>query len=316
MSTESALTYIDKSRSETIAALNHMKPAFFTEWDIIFTKPNFEQYFSDYDMSVGAIPELPTYNPTASYDPLEYDPHKDHVWDAAEMDQIEQEILDVFTNGGYGISQELQDSIFNQDRGRKLLALNDSLDKINASFSARGYRIPNNVLTGARNEAILKYQYDMENLNREITKLMEEHARTNWQFAVQQGISAETFHASFTSRYDEMFIRMTEAAVTKYKLLVEAELQAFKAKLEAITATISVNKVKIEAGATAINAQVQRAKLELDAEIAQTSATLDTIAKNAASEVTRYNNYTSLAQSIAQTAAASESNINLTKFNG
>lgn len=309
-----ALTYINASREAALEAIETLRPHFFTKWDVIFTKPNFEQYFSEYDLSVGAIPTLPTYNPTATYNPLEYDPHKSHVWDVAEMDQIEQEILDVFSNGGYGISQELQDSIFNADRERKLLALQDSLDKANADFSAQGFRIPSNILTGARNEIILKYQYDMENINREITKLMEEHARTNWQFAVQQGIAAESFHAAFVSRYDEMFIRMTEAAVNKYKLLVEAELQAFKAKVEAITATISVNKVKIEAGASAINAQVQRAKLELDAEIAKTSAAIEAMSKNAASEVSRYNNYAALAQSIAQTAAASESNINLTTF--
>ena len=309
-----ALTYIGASRSAALEAIETLRPHFFTQWGVIFDKPNFDQYFGEYDLSVGAIPELPTYNPTATYNPLEYDPHNRHVWDVAEMDQIEREILDVFSNGGYGISRDLQDAIFNSDRERKLLALQDSLDKINADFSANGFRIPSNILTGPRNEVILKYQYDMENINREITKLMEEHARTNWQFAVQQGIAAESFHAAFASRYDEMFIRMTEAAVNKYKLLVEAELQSFKAKVEAITATISVNKVKIEAGATAINAQVQRAKLELDAETASVQANLEAIAKNAASEVSRYNNYAALAQSVAQTAAASESNINLTTF--
>lgn len=311
-----AQDYIEESRRQTIAALEHLKPPFFTEWAIKFNKPNLEYIINQYDFSIGPLPTLPDFVSNASYDKFSYAAHTDHVWSASEMAEVEAAILATLANGGIGISEELQDSLFRSDRERKLLALSDALDKVNAATSARGYRIPNNILTSARNEVILKYQYDLENQSREITKLMEEHARTNWQFAVEKGIDAETFHANFTSRFDEIFVKLTEAAINKYKLEVEAELQIFRAKVENITARLNIDNLRVQASATAMNAQLSKAKLELDAETASIAATLDAIAKNATSEVNRYSDYTKLASYSAQTAAASDSNIKVTSVKG
>lgn len=273
------------------------------------------------------------------------DPNRRYMWegDNVFLRNIMLKITDALTNGGVGISQALQDSIFNQDRERKLQALNDGLTRLNAGMGARGFRLPNSMLAGQRNELLQKHQFDLENQSREITKLMEEHARLNWQFCVQNGVTIEQFQADFTHKYDQLRIEMIKAELDKFKTMIEAELAAVKAEAEgyitwaqllrtridadkaeldaevskmqaetqvysatmgAYGTWISAQKAKIEASSINADAQIKEAALKVQARTAEVNALVNSEGHVIADRVGAYNSYAHMAAGYSQIASA------------
>jgi hypothetical protein len=174
---------------------------------------------------------------------------------------------------------------------------------VDSGSGSKGFRMRGDYLAGQRNEVIQKYQFDMENLDREVTKLMEEHARTNWQFCIQHGISSEQFHANFTSKYDDLFVNMTVTALELYKSQLGADLQSYKAYVEGITLKWDVVKTRIGANTAALNAELERMKLELDIYYKQASIGVQSFASEAQRKVKAYDAYAKLVSSFAGTAS-------------
>lgn len=260
--------------------------------------------FPEYDFTVPALPPIPNFTSSAYYREDQYLPHTNHVWAAQQMADLQTAIFSAIGNGGIGISDALQTAMFNSDRERKIQALNDSLTAVSAGFGARGFRLPNSMLTGARNEIIQKYQFDLENQSREILKLIEEHARTNWQFCIQNGIDSEKFHAGFTNQYDQMFIEMIKANLERYRLELSAELDKYKANLEAIRQQLEVHKLKIEAGNIGTDAVVKKLRIDLDRNIAAASAAVNSKQAETARINTAMTSYHHMVQNYANTASA------------
>lgn len=266
--------------------------------------------FSEYDFTVPDLPVIPEFTANATYQPYAFSPNVDHVWAAEEMDDLQLAIFTALSNGGIGISQELQDAIFNSDRERKLQTLDDSLLRVNAGMGARGFRLPNDMLAAQRNELIQKYQFDAENLSREVTKLIEEHARQNWQFCIQNGITTEQFHADFANKYDQMFIEMKRAAVEQFRIEVQAEVEAYRAQIDGIISRLDAYKTRIDASTAGMSAQIEKAKYELDANYKSAVVTIDSQKTNVSKSVAAYAAYADLVKSFAATASGSSIRIN------
>lgn len=287
---------------QTVAqeGISRMESEMLSSFSTILDKP--ELAYGDYRFDLPTIPAIPDFETSAVYTLLNSNLHTDHVWSSGESKYLWAKIEDAFISGGIGITKDLQNAIFNADRERKLQALNDSLQAVSAGFGARGFSVMSNLLTGPRNEIILKYQQDMENQSREITKLMEEHARLNWQFCVERGISLEQFHADFTSRYDTLYLDMIKTSIEKYRSDLEMDLLKFRADLENITARLEIAKSQASINTAAISAEIEKAKIEVD--MAEKSAQINI--QSHSSEVSRlthaYNAYAALVTSFAQTA--------------
>lgn len=291
------------SDCQTVAqeGISRMENEMLSTFSTILDKP--ELIYGDYRFDLPTIPAIPDFESSAAYELLNTNLHTDHVWSSGESKYIWDQIESAFVSGGIGITKDLQNAIFQSDRERKLQTLNDSLQAVNASFGARGFSVPSNLLTGARSEIILKYQQDMENQSRDITKLMEEHARLNWQLCVERGISLEQFHADFTSKYDALYLDMVKTSIEKYRNDLEMELINFRANIENITARLEVSKSQATINTAAISAEIEKAKIEVD--MAEKSAAINI--QSHSSEVSRltqaYASYAALVESFAKTAS-------------
>ena len=278
---------------------------------------NIEGYNLDnLDFDLPPIPDEALFNfvNNAVYQGASYNPHNSHVWSTTQMDGLQTTIFAALANGGIGISQALQDSIFNQDRERKLQALNDALTRVSAGMGAKGFRLPNSMLAGQRNELLQKHEFDLENLNREITKLMEEHARQNWQFCVEKGIGTEQFHAEFANKYDGMFVELTRLALERYKTDVEVGIQAFKSKIEGIIARLNAYKARIDATAVGWNSMLDKAKTELAIEAADKTAWLSAKAHEVSNRNGVINAYAHLVGGYAAMASGSSIDVRTGKL--
>lgn len=289
-----------------------MESEMLSSFNSVFTRPDLTG-INALAFSVPDIPVIPDFKPLAVYGEDSLNPHTDHVWVASQAADLEKRIFDSLSNGGIGISSALQDALFQSDRERKLQTLADSLTSASAGLGARGFRLPNNMLMSQRTDLIQKYQFDQENQSREITKLMEEHARQNWQFCVERGIGMEQFHAEFASRYDGMFIELKRFAVEKYRAELVAEVERYQATLSGIAHRLDTYRIRNEANMSALNALVEKAKLEVSVATNGADTAIRSYAANVTKQVHAYDAYARLVQGFAQTASSGRLNVTTTK---
>lgn len=78
------------------------------------------------------IPELDKFVRTAEFEDFMAERHNTYVWYSQQITDLIAEVNSVLTSGGYGVSSDMQQSLFDQDIERKLQALDDSLLRLNA----------------------------------------------------------------------------------------------------------------------------------------------------------------------------------------
>lgn len=309
--------YIEGVRDTALDSLESLKTVALDDFDVWWNNNQgpidsgfalSSEFLADWNPPV--LPDIPEFIQQTEFEELTVGVSTNYVWDTSGEQQVYNAIWNIINEQGVGLSQNLQDSIFNADRERKLQTLNDSIFAIAAKYGARGFRYPSSIVANAQNEVILKYQMDLENQSREITKLMEEHARTNIQFAVSQGIDFEKFHSDFSLRYSQLFVELEKAAVELYVEKVKAEIASFEARIRALTAQVELSKVEAEYTATMGNLLIAKYKADIDQEVARSSLTLDEYKANFAHKLTALSGYASGAAGILQSVSSSYLTVN------
>lgn len=160
--------------------------------------------------------------------------YKKHVWESAQLDSIQTTLMTYISDMGMP-SVEFQNALINDSRERKQQILNDSLDIVFAKTSANGFKYANIQTAAGIADLVGKHQFDLDNLDRDITKLMTQWAKDNLQFSIQQGINLEQAHMDFAYKYSsifrEIYTTMITSILEKYRTQVQMEM----AKLDAIT---------------------------------------------------------------------------------
>lgn len=197
-----------------------------------------------------------TFNPPTNVPNFQMEDHK--IWKDALADQIETSISSYITTMGIP-DKSYQDAIFNESFDRNLQSLNDLYNLADAKVGARGFTYTNDQGTILKLDAQQKYQFDRNQINRDITKLVTEWARQNYQFAIDKGIAFEQFHADFTVKYCTAFVDI-------YKSMIMVSIERFKAELgkyvEPIKALVEAAKLPVEVDK--INADISKANAELN----------------------------------------------------
>lgn len=239
----------------------------------------------------------------------------DHkVWKDPFCEQIEASLSDYIISMGIP-NKTYQDAIFNEDYDRKLQTLNDLLELADAKVGARGFTYPNSQSAILKLDAQQKYQFDLTQIGRDITKLVTEWARQNYQFAIDKGITLEQFHADFTYKYCTGFVDI-------YKNMILASVEQFKAELskyiEPIRALTEAAKLPIELGK--VNADIEKANAEVFTESnkAKISEAVQTYQANLQAAVTTFGTKVQALAEVAKESAefvksASRSSITIQK---
>jgi hypothetical protein len=172
-----------------------------------------------------------------------FDRYNTHVWNAATLDTIQAKLLEYIDSGGTGISEDVQQAMFDADRERKLQALRDGLDLAGARSGARGLRYPNSMTKAQQSELLQKYQFDLENQSREITRLVADLAQKNIQFAISQNVDVEKFHADFAIRFADLYKGLITALLDRFRAEVTLYVAQYEAELKVLLANIEVAKL-------------------------------------------------------------------------
>ena len=211
--------------------------------------------------------------------------------------------------GGTGLDPLVENDIFNRGYERDLLAHNDSLDRIAAEWSKRGFALPDGLLATMILTEEINFTNKRLDTGREISIKQAELAQTNTHFAIEKSITLEgqlitwnnqvvqrTFEASKvsselglelakgnTQRYIAK-IEIYKARAAVYETLIRAEigkLEAYKAQLEGARLTTEINRNNVEVykarlGALELLINIYRTEMEaskVQAEIDQLKMT-------------------------------------------
>jgi hypothetical protein len=195
------------------------------------------------------LSNLPTLTPAVfgaeMGDPLsEIDRFYGHNFLAPMLDSMQNTLMGWITSGGVGISTDIQNALWENNRQRRLQSLRDVNDVIHSKDAARGFAAFTGGPTG-RDEynQLIEYQRNDENLNHEITFKMAELAQQNVQFAVTQNISIENIHAAFSQGMAGIFLNLKRLIIEKFKIEADQRIAEWRSKLDAILAGYEVAKV-------------------------------------------------------------------------
>lgn len=223
-------------RMENIASLPYLS------WFNFSQTPTFEPQRA----GVISISDLPTLKQAILNIDLSNDSltkYRSHIWQATDLDTLQNKLMEYIESGGVGIEQAVQDAIFNQGRERDLQILRDKMDLAGARTGAKGCRYPNSMTKAEQRVALSEYGYGKEDLNREITKIMADLAQKNVQFAIQAGISVEQLHSDFAIKYSALYLDNAKLIIDKFRTEQEAYVSEFEGTLRGILANLEVEKV-------------------------------------------------------------------------
>lgn len=168
-------------------------------------------------------------------DPIpDIETYKTHVFIAPYLDQMQATLMDWIETGGVGISDDVQDALFNNMRERDLQAMSDALDAARSTDAKRGFRFATH--RRKTGEVIVNYQQTRENRNREITALLADLAQKNVHQAIASNISIEQLHSHFSLGLSQLYFQLRNHLIEKFRIESEARISEFEAKMKVIMA--------------------------------------------------------------------------------
>ena len=171
----------------------------------------------------------------------ELDSYKGHTFIAPFLDQMQPILMGWIKNGGVGISDDVQNALWQNNRQRRLQSLSDVLDQISSRDAKRGFAYPTS--RRASDAVLVQYQQDDENLNWQITAKMAELAQQNVQFAIAQNISIENLQASFSQGMGGLFLNLKKLIVDTFAVESNERIEEFKAQIQALVAGYQVAEI-------------------------------------------------------------------------
>ncbi len=166
--------------------------------------------------------------------------YKTHVFVAPFLDQMQTILMGWVETGGVGISDAVQDALFNSMRERDLQALNDALDAARSTDAKRGFKYATH--RRKTSEAIINYQQARENRNREITALLADLAQKNVHQAIASNVNIEQLHANFALGLSQIFFQLRNHLIERFRIEQEARIAEFEAKLKVILAGYNLDE--------------------------------------------------------------------------
>lgn len=159
------------------------------------------------------------------------DRYKTHIWQSTFFDDLENTITTFIENGGTGISQSVQDAIFNQGYERRRKIARDDLRDIFAGAGQRGWLLPRSMEVAARNYRLDKDDDDYNDVNLKIVHSMAERAQQNVQWAMEHGIKIEDIHQSFAINYAALSTKITDSLIRAFEAQMTQRIKEFEGKI-------------------------------------------------------------------------------------
>lgn len=192
------------------------------------------------------------------------DRFKTHIWESSFFDDLAATITAFIENGGTGISQTVQDAIFEQGYARRRRVLNDDLRSIFAGAGQRGWLLPRQMEIAARNDLIDKFDMDMNDINLKTVQIITERAQQNVQWAMEHGIKIEDIHQSFAINYGKLYFDIANNLLKAFEIEVTQRLKEYEGKLMGRAQEVEVARISASLDETYQKMLMEKWRIDLN----------------------------------------------------
>lgn len=174
-------------------------------------------------------------------------------------------------NGGTGLGADIEGAIWTRQQERDELALQEAKDRVSDEWAARGFSLPDGVLTAQLQELEKQYNDVRLTTSRDIAIEQAKLAQANTQFAVQQSIALESQLMNYASQMAQRQLEAAKALIDASVAIFNAQVAKYNARIEGYKAQAAVYESRIRgelAKAETFKAQIEAAKLTIDMDMA------------------------------------------------
>jgi hypothetical protein len=275
------------------------------EWDNDFFNPDRfkmpqidSQWFTDLEVILNNAIAEGDPNSVAIYDRLYSLLDSDDSWLSTDLRQaintatkaLVAKLTDDIQTGGTGISEEVQQALFDSLYERDNQAVNDELTKALAVSGKKGFPLMTDQSLAARDSVLARQDDNLKQRSRDILVRTSDLAQQNTQFAesaliqlagldqqtffatmngfttlgeqqqqrliqlIQAGSDMEKVKVDYSTGYARVFSDLSNALLTKFKVEQQARIDEFDGQMKTILANADIAN---------LNAQLQQADNEL-----------------------------------------------------
>ena len=182
------------------------------------------------------------------------------------MAALKAKILSDVQNGSTGIPDAIQDAMFQRNRERDLLELDDELDRVAANWGKGGFPFPNGGLRGAQRKTTREYSNKRTDVSRDIMIKSWEIALQNTHFVVQQGVAIEGLMIQWANQVATRVFEASKAVIDARIRTYQARVTGFGEKariiIEKCKAKIEYNLGRIRMYEASVNAYASKMRAE------------------------------------------------------
>jgi hypothetical protein len=162
------------------------------------------------DVEYGDIPLFPDIdlNPVDVPDIVIDNTFDDYT--SALLVQIKSILLERITHGGTGLNPEIETAIFDRDRERALLALEDSKTRMADEWSKRGFSLPDGLLLESLNHVEIEFLNKRLEVSRDISVEQAKLEQANIKDSLQMTVDLEEKLMAHNIQYSDLLLRASE----------------------------------------------------------------------------------------------------------
>jgi len=200
------------------------------------------------------------------------DKYKSHVYVSEFFDYLEPKLQGFIEDGGTGISDVVQTSIFDNHRRRKEQIRDDELLAATANAGKMGFPLPTDMVQAARSVVFTRYADQDYNTTLELTALIAERAQQNVQHAIDAGIRMESIQSEFTRFFHQAYTEYARQILDKFKVEQDANVQQLKSDIDIVSLALRADEINASLSQKDVDQRIQLWKFEVDSSIEKTKA--------------------------------------------
>jgi len=222
----------------------------------------------------------------------------------ALLTDIQNKLASDIVTGSYGMGSDDEEAVWVRARERATVDSQFTIDELKRQFAVMNHSLPPGAMIKAMSGSLLKYQWNLNDINREITSKKVDLYAKHREITLSEGAKVVeillTYHTAFMERalnaekaIVQIAIDIYNATVAKfktqldiyatdatvYKTLIEGELgkcQLYKAQVEGQMAIAELNKAHVELYAVQVNSTAALVNIyKVSMEAAQVKATIE-----------------------------------------
>ncbi len=195
----------------------------------------------------------------------------------AALDLVFENISNTLQTGGTGITEVVEDAIYDRARSRLDEEFRDEYEKVENIYASRGFEVLPGIVASLMARMGSEVVRKSEDLNNDILVNQTKLAQQQIQFALTMCI--ELFKArlqEYATRIEAYSTEITGyiSRIQAQVAVIDARVKAFEAKVRVYTASVEMQKVYYETLSTKISLELQKAKLVTDILISEMEANL------------------------------------------